>query len=97
MFGFVLLVGVPFERLHVRSIAHGLERLSLLMLVGGVIAVPHPGDTGLSDSVCAGRWPAINGVLFAASAGAFALRLRRFRQAGRTDESRSDPGHGGTP
>ncbi|MEU7057384.1 hypothetical protein [Streptomyces sp. NPDC046197] len=60
------------------------------------LAVPYPGDTGLSDSVYLGRWLAITGVLFAASAVAFALRLRRFRRDRRTDESRSDPGRSGT-
>ncbi|MFD5497764.1 hypothetical protein ACFWH4_33940 [Streptomyces sp. NPDC127091] len=53
---------------------------SLLLLVWFPLilrlAVPYPGDTGLSDGGYLGRWPAITGVLFAASAPAFALRLR---------------------
>ncbi|WP_406442321.1 hypothetical protein OHB00_39680 [Streptomyces sp. NBC_00631] len=60
------------------------------------LAVPYPGDTGLSDSVYLGRWLAVTGVLFAASAVAFALRLRRVRRAGRGDESRLDTGDGTT-
>ncbi|MEV6833064.1 hypothetical protein AB0N17_00780 [Streptomyces sp. NPDC051133] len=60
------------------------------------LAVPYPGDTGLSDSVYLGRWLAITGLLFAGSAVVFALRLRRFRRARRTGGSRSRPGRGGT-
>lgn len=60
------------------------------------LAVPYPGDTGLSDSVYLGRWLAVTGVLFAASAVAFALRLRRVRRADRGDESRPDTGDGTT-
>ncbi|MEU5535645.1 hypothetical protein [Streptomyces sp. NPDC020362] len=60
------------------------------------LAVPCPGDTGLSDSVYLGRWLAITGVLFAASAVAFAIRLRRALRA-RRDESRPASGHGATP
>ncbi|MFI9802979.1 hypothetical protein ACIHEJ_01135 [Streptomyces sp. NPDC052301] len=62
------------------------------------LAAPYPGDTGLSDSVYLGRWLAITGVLFAGSAVAFALRLRRIRRAGRhEDESRAATGRGTTP
>jgi hypothetical protein len=61
------------------------------------LAVPYPGDTGLSDSVYLGRWLAITGVLFAASAVAFAMRLRRVRRAGRGDESQPASGHGAAP
>ncbi|MFK0288829.1 hypothetical protein ACIQVL_51455 [Streptomyces sp. NPDC090499] len=57
------------------------------------LAGPYPGDTGLSDSVYLGRWLAITGVLFAASAVAFAARLRRVRRPG-DDESRSAAGPG---
>ncbi|MFB7530899.1 hypothetical protein ACFC0C_22120 [Streptomyces sp. NPDC056178] len=74
---------------------------SLLLLVWFPLvfrlAVPYPGDTGLSDSVYLGRWLAITGVLFAASAVAFALRLRRMRRAGRGDESRPATRRGATP
>lgn len=56
---------------------------------------PYPGDTGLSDSVYLGRWLAITGVLFAASAVAFALRLRRVLLAARADEERPPPDRDG--
>ncbi|MFJ7147557.1 hypothetical protein ACIQVT_05040 [Streptomyces sp. NPDC100445] len=52
------------------------------------LAVPYSDDTGLSDSVYLGRWLAITGVLFAASAVAFTVRVRRMRRAGRGGESR---------
>ncbi|GHD78233.1 lipoprotein [Streptomyces mirabilis] len=61
------------------------------------LAAPYPGDTGLSDSVYLGRWLASTGVLFAASAVAFAMRLRRARRAGPGDDTRPAPGHGATP
>ncbi|MEU3862592.1 hypothetical protein AB0F03_35625 [Streptomyces sp. NPDC028722] len=61
------------------------------------LAVPYPGDTGLSDRVYLGRWLAITGVLFAASAVAFAIRLRRARRAGRGDEGLPATSHGATP
>jgi hypothetical protein len=61
------------------------------------LAVPYPGDTGVSYDVYLGRWLAITGVLFAASAVAFALRLRRVRRAGRGNENRPATGHGATP
>ncbi|MER6123249.1 hypothetical protein ABT173_11355 [Streptomyces sp. NPDC001795] len=61
------------------------------------LAVPYAGDTGLSDSVYLGRWLAITGVLFVASAVAFAVRWRRVRRAGRGDESRPAAGHGAAP
>ncbi|MFF7601467.1 hypothetical protein [Streptomyces mirabilis] len=61
------------------------------------LAVPYPGDTGLSDSVYLGRWLAITGVLFAGSAVAFAMRLRRLRRAGRGNESQPAAGHGAAP
>ncbi|MFJ9817771.1 hypothetical protein ACIRU3_21405 [Streptomyces sp. NPDC101151] len=61
------------------------------------LAVPYPGDTGLSDDVYVGRWLAITGVLFAASAVALAARLRRVRRAARSDESRPAPGGGAAP
>ncbi|MGW3206402.1 hypothetical protein [Streptomyces sp. NPDC001135] len=60
------------------------------------LAAPYPGDTGLPDSVYVSRWLAITGVLFAGSAVAFAVRLRRCRHARRTDEGPSGPGRGGT-
>ncbi|MFG2858180.1 hypothetical protein ACGFZ9_47760 [Streptomyces mirabilis] len=61
------------------------------------LAVPYAGDTGLADSVYLGRWLAITGVLFAVSAVAFAIRLRRVRRACRGDEGRPAAGHGATP
>ncbi|MGW2487951.1 hypothetical protein ACWCV9_12105 [Streptomyces sp. NPDC001606] len=61
------------------------------------LAGPYPGDTGLSDSVYLGRWLAITGALFAASAVAFAMRLRRLRRAGRGDKNRPAAGHGAAP
>ncbi|MFF7974892.1 hypothetical protein [Streptomyces sp. NPDC007905] len=61
------------------------------------LAVPYPGDTGLSDNVYLGRWLVITGVLFAASAVAFALRLRGTRRVDRGDGSPPAPGHGATP
>ncbi|MFE8947413.1 hypothetical protein [Streptomyces sp. NPDC007856] len=61
------------------------------------LAVPYPGDTALSDSVYLGRWLAITGMLFAASAVAFAMRLRRLRRAGRSDKNRPAAGHGAAP
>ncbi|MGJ5752326.1 hypothetical protein FB563_0414 [Streptomyces puniciscabiei] len=61
------------------------------------LAGPYPGDTGLSDGVYLGRWLAITGALFAASAVAFAMRLRRLRRAGRGDKNRPAAGHGAAP
>ncbi|MFJ3234902.1 hypothetical protein [Streptomyces sp. NPDC086787] len=61
------------------------------------LAAPYPGDTGLSDSVYLGRWLAITGVIFAASAVAFAARLRRIRRPARCDESRPASGDGAAP
>ncbi|MER6473881.1 hypothetical protein [Streptomyces collinus] len=61
------------------------------------LAVPYPGDTGLSDRIYLGRWLAITGVLFAASAVAFAIRLRRTRRADRGDESLPATDHGAAP
>jgi hypothetical protein len=61
------------------------------------LSTPYPGDTGLSYDVFLGRWLAITGVLFAASAVAFALRLRRLRRAGPPDGSRAATGRGATP
>jgi hypothetical protein len=61
------------------------------------LAVSYPGDTGLSGRGYLGRWLAVTGVLFAASAMAFAIRLRRTRRAGRGGEGRSAASHGATP
>ncbi|MEU2133217.1 hypothetical protein [Streptomyces sp. NPDC018352] len=61
------------------------------------LSVPYPGYTGLSYSVYLGRWLAITGVVFAASAVAFSFRLRRVRRAARADEERPAPGHGAAP
>ncbi|MFG2934568.1 hypothetical protein [Streptomyces sp. NPDC048282] len=60
------------------------------------LAVPYPGDTGLSDGVYLGRWLAVTGALFTASAAAFAVRLRRARRSG--DDGRRPPaGDGAAP
>ncbi|MFI1368000.1 hypothetical protein [Streptomyces griseochromogenes] len=61
------------------------------------LAAPYPGDTGLADSIYLGRWLAITGVLFAASAVAFAMRLRRVRRLGRSDKNRPAAEHGAAP
>ncbi|MFE3638347.1 hypothetical protein [Streptomyces cellostaticus] len=60
------------------------------------LATPYPGATGLSYSVYLGRWLAITGTLFAVSAVALALRLRRSRRAVPAGNA-SGPGRGGTP
>ncbi|GAA3038946.1 hypothetical protein [Streptomyces glomeratus] len=60
-------------------------------------SAPYSGATGLSQSVYLGRWLAITGVLFGASAGAFAWKLRRVRRAARADEHRPAPGHDAAP
>jgi hypothetical protein len=57
------------------------------------LSTPYPGATGLSMDVYLGQWLAITAVLFAASAVAFALKLRRVRRAARADEERPAPGH----
>ncbi|MEU6670444.1 hypothetical protein [Streptomyces sp. NPDC046727] len=82
--------------LRVPAFLSGLLLLVWFPLVLRLVA-PYRGDTGLSDGVYLGRWLAITGVLFAASAGAFALRLRRARRPGHGDTSRPAPGHGATP
>ncbi len=61
------------------------------------LAVPYPGDTGLSDSVYLGRWLAITGVVFVVSAAAFSFRLRRVRRAARADGERPAPRHDAAP
>lgn len=62
------------------------------------LATPYSRDTGLSDGVYLGRWLAITGVLFAASATALALRLRRVRRAGSAaEDAPPDPGQGTAP
>ncbi|MGW5657525.1 hypothetical protein [Streptomyces humi] len=82
--------------LRVPAFLSGLLLLVWFPLVLG-LTVPYPGDTGLSDRVYLGRWLAITGVLFAASAAVFAVRLRGARRAGRGDESRPAAGHGAAP
>ncbi|MEU1623879.1 hypothetical protein ABZ746_00740 [Streptomyces sp. NPDC020096] len=52
------------------------------------LAIPYRGDTRLPESVYLGRWLVITGVLFGASALAFALRLGRLRRAARAEEDR---------
>ncbi|MFJ1654222.1 hypothetical protein ACIOC2_23190, partial [Streptomyces sp. NPDC088337] len=61
------------------------------------LSTPYPGATGLSMDVYLGRWLAITAVLFAASAVAFALKLRRVRRAARAAEERPAPGHDAAP
>ncbi|MFG2603266.1 hypothetical protein ACGFT2_06935 [Streptomyces sp. NPDC048514] len=61
------------------------------------LAAPYPGDTALSYDVYLGRWLAITGVLFAGSAVALALRLRRLRRAGPPAGSRPATEGGTTP
>ena len=55
------------------------------------LSAPYEGATGLSIDVYLGRWLAITGVLFAASAVALAVRLRRARH-GRSPEPPPDSG-----
>ena len=57
------------------------------------LSVPYPGAARLPEGVYLGRWLAITAVLFAASALAFAVKLRRVRRAARADEQRPAPGH----
>ncbi|MFB7509462.1 hypothetical protein [Streptomyces broussonetiae] len=88
---------VPWiNHLRVPAFLSGLLLLVWFPLVFRM-AARYSGDTGLSDTVYLGRWLAITGALFAASAAAFALRLRRARRAGRGDESRPVTDHGSTP
>lgn len=83
--------------LRVPAFLSGLLLLVWFPLILG-LAVPYAGDTGLPESVYLGRWLAITGVLFAASALAFALRLRRVRRADGADGDRpAPPRHGATP
>ncbi|MFG2882068.1 hypothetical protein ACGFYV_07045 [Streptomyces sp. NPDC048297] len=88
--------GLWLNHLRVPAFLSGLLLLVWFPLVLG-LAVPYAGDTGLPGSVYLGRWLAITGVLFAASALALASRLRRVRRAARTDGDRPAPGHGATP
>ncbi|MFJ8438799.1 hypothetical protein [Kitasatospora griseola] len=55
------------------------------------LSEPYEGATGLSIDVYLGRWLAITGVLFAASAVALAFRLRRARH-GRSSEPPPEAG-----
>ncbi|MEU6094350.1 hypothetical protein [Streptomyces sp. NPDC047079] len=57
------------------------------------LAVPYTGAAGLPEDIYLGRWLAITGVLFGASAVALALRLRRVRRAARSEGQRPAPGH----
>ncbi|ANP51101.1 hypothetical protein [Streptomyces griseochromogenes] len=61
------------------------------------LAIPYQGDTGLHEGVYLGRWLAITGVLFGASALTFALRLRRVLLAARADEERPPTDRDGSP
>ena len=56
------------------------------------LAVPYEGATRLSENVYLGRWLVITGVLFGASALAFALRVRRLRRTAHADEENPAPG-----
>ncbi|MGW1198681.1 hypothetical protein ACWD4B_23020 [Streptomyces sp. NPDC002536] len=62
------------------------------------LSVPYPGATRLPEGVYLGRWLVTTGVLFGASALAFAVKLRRVRRAARADGAQdgeqSAPGHG---
>jgi hypothetical protein len=56
-------------------------------------SIPYEGAARLPESVYLGRWLAITGVLFGASALAFALKLRRVHRAARTGEERPPTDH----
>jgi hypothetical protein len=79
--------------LRVPSFLSGLLLLVWFPLVFR-LAAPYPGDTALSDSVYLGRWLAVSGVLYAVSATAFAIGLRRRRRLGRSDGGRPRSDHG---
>ncbi|MFF2810132.1 hypothetical protein ACFVT2_23780 [Streptomyces sp. NPDC058000] len=68
--------------LRVPAFLSGVLLLVWFPLVFGLSA-PYPGATRLSEDVYLGRWLAITGVLFGASALALALRLGRMRRADR--------------
>ncbi|GGU99805.1 lipoprotein [Streptomyces albospinus] len=61
------------------------------------LAVPYQGAARLPEGVYLGRWLAITGVLFGASALALAVKLGRIRRAARADEERPPPGHDAKP
>jgi hypothetical protein len=66
--------------LRVPASLSGLLLLAWFPLIFKLVS-RYPAATGLSEDVYLGRWLAITGVLFGAAAIAFALRLRRARQA----------------
>jgi hypothetical protein len=57
------------------------------------LSIPYPGAARLPENIYLGRWLAITGVLFGASALAFAVKLRRVRRAARAERDRLPPGH----
>ncbi|WP_406734563.1 hypothetical protein OG508_01585 [Streptomyces sp. NBC_01108] len=61
------------------------------------LAIPYQGASRLPEGIYLGRWLAITGVLFGASALAFAVELGRIRRAAGTDEERPPPGHDAKP
>ncbi|MFI9271560.1 hypothetical protein ACIGXM_12705, partial [Kitasatospora sp. NPDC052896] len=61
------------------------------------LSIPYPDATRLPENVYLGRWLAITAALFAASALAFALTLRRHHRAGRATKERPGPGHDAAP
>ncbi|MBV6703386.1 hypothetical protein [Kitasatospora aureofaciens] len=61
------------------------------------LSIPYPGAARLPEGVYLGRWLAITAVLFAASALAFALKLRRVHRATRATKERPAPGHDAAP
>ncbi|MGA5823970.1 hypothetical protein ACPC54_39755 [Kitasatospora sp. NPDC094028] len=69
------------NHLRVPSFLSGLLLLVWFPLVLN-LSEPYPGATGLSEGVYLGRWLAVTGALFGASALALALRLRRARRSG---------------
>ncbi|KJS62260.1 hypothetical protein [Streptomyces rubellomurinus] len=83
---------VPWiNHLRVPALLSGLLLLVWFPLVLD-LSVPYPGATGLSEGVYLGRWLAVTGALFGASALALALRLRR---AGRSGPARGSGEDGG--
>ncbi|MFI9361585.1 hypothetical protein ACIG5E_11035 [Kitasatospora sp. NPDC053057] len=67
------------NHLRVPAFLSGLLLLVWFPLILG-LSEPYEGATGLSEGVYLGRWLAITGVLFGASAVALAFKLRRARR-----------------
>ncbi|MEU1411708.1 hypothetical protein [Streptomyces sp. NPDC005731] len=81
------------NHLRVPAFLSGVLLLVWFPLVFGLSA-PYSGATGLSESVYLGRWLIITGVLFGASAVAYAFSLRQARRAARIDGQGRNPDHG---